>query len=65
MVGLEKSSEEDISHLHQQRLPHSYNTDFSLYNCSSVVEIEREDVVHSPGQTKGEGVRREGEMKGR
>lgn len=67
MAGLEKNSVRifHFSSTEATTRPYHMHTDFGMYNCSNVIEIEGEDVVHSPGQAKGEGVRGEGEMEGR
>ena len=37
---------------------------FGQNNCFSVIEVEGEDAIDSPGYTEGEGVRGEGEVEG-
>jgi hypothetical protein len=41
-----------------------YGRAFGQNNCFSVIEVEGEDAIDSPGHTEGEGVRGEGEVEG-
>ena len=61
MVAQESSGK--IQKLYNYNSRHCMQTHFEA-DCSSVKEVEREDVICSPGHAESEGVRGEGEVEG-